>query len=129
MKHEQCPICYHELEVRQCAPCHDCGHMEIEIEHFNQGKHNYNVYEIYKGLKLQLCNFCDVDFGSYKSEYLGFETNQRIGFEHMILYKNIENPSLEMDKFCPKCFQRLKFLTFLRDLRELIKEDTLANKK
>ena len=38
-----CPICYDELEVRDCAPCHDCGWMETEIEDFKNGIHTYTT--------------------------------------------------------------------------------------
>ena len=120
MNKDKCPICYSELEVIVCSPCYDCGHLPVEIEHFESGKHNYNIYTVYKGLKLQLCNFCDVDFGSYKSDYLGLDNNQRISFEEFELLKSVDNPSLEKDKYCPECERRLKFLTFLNDLRELV---------
>lgn len=126
MKMEQCPICFNELEVRECAPCHDCGwNVPTEIEHLKEGRHTYTVYDVYKGLTLTLCNFCAVDFGSYKPEYLGFHDDKRIGFEDFNYVKSIDHPVVEKDKFCPECGHRLKFLIFLRDLRELIeKEDT-----
>ena len=121
MKREQCPICYSELEVKEFAPCDDCGNLEEEINHFNEGKHRYNVYDVYNGLKLQLCNFCDVNFGSYKSEYLGFLDNRRIGFEDFCFISFVNNPSIQSSKYCPECQKGIKFLTFLRDLREMIK--------
>jgi hypothetical protein len=123
MKKEQCPICYTELEVVECAPCYDCGHFEVELKHFKEKRHQYNIYEVYKGLKLQLCDFCDVDFGSYKSEYLGFKDNRRIGYENLAFVAEVESPALEKDKFCPTCNQRLKFLNFIINLRELIQAE------
>ena len=118
MNKEQCPICYSELEVVDCAPCHDCGHLPAEIEHFHKGIHKYRIYDIHEGLRLQLCDFCDVDFGSYKSEHLGLVDNKRIGFEDFEFVKELENPNIEKDKYCPECHKRLKFLTFLKDLRD-----------
>ncbi len=60
-----CPICYTELEVRECAPCHDCGwDVPGEIEDLQQKKHTYATFEVYAGLRLNLCSFCMVDFGS-----------------------------------------------------------------
>lgn len=120
MKKEQCPICHSELEVKDFAPCDDCGNLGEEIKHFNEGLHKYNIYEIYKGLKLQLCNFCDMDFGSYKSEYLEFSDNRRIGYEDFTFLSTINNPSILKNKYCPECNKGLKFLTFLRELRETI---------
>lgn len=123
MKKEQCPICYTELEVTECAPCHDCGHSELELKHFKEGIHRYNIYDVYKGLKLQLCNFCDIDFGSYKSGYLGFKDNRRIGYENFDFVSEVEPAALEKDKFCPECNKRLKFLIFLRNLKEIIQQE------
>lgn len=116
---EQCPICYTELEVRDCAPCDDCGWSPTEIDHFKENKHIYRTYDVYKGLRLTLCNFCDVDFGSYKSELLGFANGQRIGYENLHLIKEIKTPQIAQDKFCPHCSYRLKFLNFLFDIRQL----------
>lgn len=124
MKKEQCPICYSELEVIQCAPCYDCGYMEAEIEHFKNGIHTYNIYAVYEELELQLCNFCDVDFGSYQSDYLGFDDNRRIGYENFKFISAVKNPSLEHDKYCPECQRRLKFLNFLSALRVRIKNES-----
>jgi hypothetical protein len=120
MMMEQCPICYSELEVRDCAPCHDCGWLEDEIDHFHKEIHTYTTYEIYEGLKLTLCNFCAADFGSYKSEYLGLAGNKRINLFDFNFIRTIERPAIEKDKFCAECGKRLKFLVFLRDLREKI---------
>lgn len=124
MSFKQCPICFHELEVKECAPCYDCGgNTPTEIEHLTEGKHTYTVYSIYNGLTLTLCNFCAIDFGSYKSEYLGFKNNKRLGFEYFDYIKSVNNPEVEKDKFCPECNRRLKFLIFLRDLRDLIENE------
>jgi len=123
MKIEQCPICYSNLEVKKFAPCDDCGGLEQEINHFRDGVHKYNVYEIYNGLKLQLCNSCDVDFGSYKSEYWGFLGDERIEYEKFKFIYEIENPTIQKTKFCPECKKGLKFLTFLRNLREIVEID------
>ena len=116
---EQCPICYTELEIRVCAPCDVCGWDLKEIDDFKENKHTYKTYEIYKGLQLTLCNFCDVDFGSYKPEYFGFANGKRIGFQDFHLVKEIKNPQIAKDKFCPQCSARLTFLNFLFDIRQL----------
>jgi hypothetical protein len=117
---EQCPICFGELEVRDCAPCDDCGwNVPTEIEHLNQKIHTYTTYEIYQGLRLTLCNFCAVDFASYKSEYLGFKDEKRIGFFDFNFVKKIENPEISKDKFCQECSARLKFLKFVAEIRRI----------
>ncbi len=120
MKKEQCPLCYTDVEVTPCTPCHDCGHFEKEIEKFKNHGGNFTVYDLYEGLTLQLCDFCKIDFGSYKSEFLGFKDGTTIGFENMNFVKTIDSPKMEKDKFCPECSMRMKFLVFIRDLREKI---------
>ena len=123
MKKEQCPICYSELEVKELAPCDDCGCLEEEIDHFNNGRHKYNVYEIYKGLKLQLCDFCDIDFGSYNPSFFGFSDNRRLGYGYFTHISFVKNPSIQKDKYCPDCNRGIKFLTFLRDIRAMNEEE------
>jgi len=118
MKKEQCPICYSDLEKAECTPCHDCGWVKERIDDFLAKEGNFNVYELYDGLALQLCDPCKVDFGSYKSEFLGFKDGTRIGFENMNFVKSVDNSKLEIDKWCPECKMRLKFLSFISDLRE-----------
>jgi hypothetical protein len=115
----QCPICFNELEVRECAPCDDCGWDPIEIEHFKKGEHTYAIYEIFNGLKLTLCNFCDVDFGSYDFEYFGFERGKYLDLHDFNYVKDIEFPQIETDKFCPACSRRLKFLNFVFKIRQI----------
>ena len=122
MKTEQCPLCYTNMESIDCTPCHDCGHFEEEIKKFNDAGGNFNVYDLYNGLTLQLCDFCKIDFGSYKSDFLGFTNGTTIGFENMNFVKEIDNPEMEKGKYCPECKMRMKFLSFISLLREKLKE-------
>jgi hypothetical protein len=117
---DYCPICYTQLEVRECAPCFDCGwDVPAEIEDMQQKKHMYATFEVYAGLRLNLCSFCMVDFGSYRPEYFGFKDNSAIGYEKFVFVKDIHSPQVELDKFCPTCFKRLKFLKFLAAVRQI----------
>lgn len=119
---EQCPICYSKLEVRDCTPCDDCGWNLLNPEEVKSQKNIYRVYEVYKGLRLTLCNFCAVDFGSYKPEYFGFTNGHRIGFQHFHFIKEIQEPNPVKDKFCPECSSRLTFLNFLFEIRKMNSE-------
>lgn len=123
MKKQQCPICYSELQVIELAPCNDCGHLKQEIQHCKEGKHRYNVYTVYHDLTLQLCDFCDVDFGSYSSEYFGFSSNRRIGFEDFEWISEVKQPTIQKGKYCPQYNKGLTFLEFLWDIRERITEE------
>ncbi len=102
MSEKQCPICYDILEEIKVAPCDDCGCEENELEHLRKNEHTYQVYEVFEGLKLTLCDFCVVDFGSYVPEYLGFPKNVMIIYEEMIFIKEIDNCPYR--KLCPPLF-------------------------
>jgi hypothetical protein len=116
MAEKNCPVCFSELIVKEVRPCMDCGGDEFEQDHFLN--HEYNEYEICFKQRLVLCNFCDVDFGSYVPEYLGFPSGKRIGYEHFIFIKNVEDKQLRPDNFCPECHKRLPFLKFIIACRE-----------
>jgi hypothetical protein len=118
MKEANCPLCYAELEVRDVAPCDGCGASAEELEHFASGKHTYAEYEVFAPLKLTLCNFCDVDFGSSDPTFFGLPPNSRIGFQHMRLVQPLREPALGKDKFCPVCKLRLSFLRFVHQARQ-----------
>ena len=122
MKNSQCPLCYTILELIDCAPCDDCGNQAEEINHFNEGIHTYKIFNVYKGLKLQLCNFCQVDFGSYKSEYLGFKNKETLFINDFEFISDVKNPEITKDKYCPSCNKRLKFLNFIKKIRNLTSE-------
>lgn len=117
---EQCPICFTNLEIRDCAPCDDCGwDVPTEMEHLNEKRHLYRLYEIAHDLRLTLCDFCAVDFGSYESEYFGLKGNRRISFRGLKFIKQIDHPQMIKDKFCPECSRRLAFLKFVVEMRRI----------
>ena len=119
---KQCPICFHDLEVRDCNACDDCGgtgSMLTELQLLDERKNVYTIYEVYKGLRLMLCHFCSIDFGSYRPEYFGFENDQRISISEFNFIKEVENPPIVKDKFCPECNKRLKFLNFVAAIRKI----------
>src|ERR1043165_629870 len=107
MKTEQCPLCFSPLEAREVGPCMDCGHDPDELQHFLEGKHTYAEYRIFGPLSLILCNFCQVDFGSYDPKYFGLHRTARIGFEHMSFVRDFVPEPHTFDKVCPECHRRL----------------------
>jgi hypothetical protein len=119
MSEDYCPICYSELEVRDVAPCMDCGHRPEEIEHTLAGRHTYAEMRIFDDLSLVLCDFCQVDFGSYYSTYFGAPVGTRIGYQKMQFVRDVEDQFIKPDKYCPECDRRLPFLKFLKKAREL----------
>ena len=118
MHETHCPLCHAELEVRDVAPCDECGGLPQEIAHFSSGKHSYAEYEVFPPLMLTLCNFCDVYFGSHDPTFYGLPRNARIGYQCMRLVQPVPEPTLGRDKFCPVCNLRLSFLRFVHQARQ-----------
>jgi len=115
MSESHCPLCYSELESRQVTPCMECGGDSFEMDHYEE--HMYKKYELYFGMRLVLCDFCDVDFGSYDPTFFGFPANKRVGWEDFKFIKDIHDKSLARDKYCPHCKLRLPFLQFVTKCR------------
>jgi hypothetical protein len=110
--------------MQECAPCDNCGwKMPEEKEDLLNHRHTYTTYEIYQGLRLTLCNFCDVDFSSYKPEYFGFTNNRQLGLTDFTFVKQLNNPIMVIDQFCTHCYARATFLHFLAAIREMNKEE------
>ena len=117
MQEVTCLLCFGPLEVGDVAPCDECGADPVEIAHFQLGKHTFHRYEIFPPLQLTLCNFCDVDFGSFAPTFFGLPRRARIGYQYFTVIDRIESPSLSKDKFCPACRFRLQFLRFVDQAR------------
>ena len=117
MADSHCPICYSALEVRDVAPCYDCGHGPEELEHFAEKKHTYAEMCVL-GIDIILCYFCQVDFSSYNPTYFGRARRIHLGGE-LTFVRDVLNPSPGKDKYCPSCGRRLAFLRFLAAARTL----------
>ena len=76
MSTDYCPLCHTRLEVRKVAPCVDCGHLEEEIDHALNGQHTYAEMRVFGELNIILCNFCQVDFGSYDPQFFDPQTGR-----------------------------------------------------
>lgn len=111
-----CPICYSELEVRDVAPCMECGGLPKELAHYQKGR-QYQEVEVLPGHHLVLCNFCMVDFGSYDHSYFGLPRDYPLGFEYMQHVRDASNIGMGKDKFCVTCGLRISFLKFVCAVR------------
>ncbi len=116
MSDSQCPICFEKLEVRDVAPCFDCGWDPTELEDLAAGEHTY-IEVLAFGIPIVLCNFCLADFSSYKPAFFNRRPGAKIGLEEFVEVREISNPSPSKDKFCPTCCSRLAFLRFLAKVR------------
>ncbi|MBH1969615.1 hypothetical protein FK216_00210 [Moraxellaceae bacterium AER2_44_116] len=119
MSEAYCPLCYAGLEVIEVAPCMECGHSPVELQHALFGQHRYAEMRIFGELTLILCDFCLVDFGSFNAELFGLPKNTRIGYEKMQFLRDIEDIYITKDKICPSCNYRLPFLSFIKKAQEL----------
>ena len=111
MSSSSCPLCHSELINVEVNPCMDCG------ANPNSSKGKYVEYEVLFGLKLTLCEFCSVDFGSYDPMYFGLDKNEKIGFEYFNFVKEVSNTVKLKDKYCTECEHRLAFLKFIEKCR------------
>lgn len=116
--HTVCPLCYADLETIDVAPCWECGHLTEEIEHALAGQHTYAEMQIFGDLTAVLCNFCQVDFGSFHPEYFGLPRDARIGYEKMQFVRDLTDVFIGKDKYCPQCNLRLAFLKFVVAARQ-----------
>jgi len=119
MSETNCPICFSDLEVADVTPCAECGNIPEEIEHTAAGIHTFAEMRIFGDLTLVLCNFCQVDFGSFHPEYFGLPRAAVIGYEKMQFLRTVDDVRIGKDKVCPNCKYRLAFLRFVRAAREL----------
>ena len=117
-KSTHCPLCATELATINVAPCQECGHLPEEIEHALSGKHTYAEMRIFGNLNLILCDFCQVDFGSFQPEYFGLPHDANIDYGKMQLVREVPEIFIGQDKSCPQCNLRLKFVKFVIAARE-----------
>lgn len=115
MKETHCPVCHSQLEFKEVTPCDECGADDFELDHFKE--HKYHEYVLYHGLRLVLCDFCDVDFGSYNPTYFGFQKGERISYKDFQIVREITDIKMTKGKFCPKCSYNLPFLKFVNECR------------
>ncbi len=116
MSETNCPICYTPLELRDVAPCWDCGADPAELGHLAEGRHKYAEFLVFN-TAIVLCDFCQVDFGSYAPDFFGQSHRVRYG-KGVTFLRDVLDPHPTKDKYCPNCGRRLAFLRFLAAVRE-----------
>lgn len=116
MSESHCPICFAELDVRDVAPCFDCGGDPPELAHLAAGKHTY-MEVLALGIPIVVCSLCLVDFSSYDPAFFNRPARTKLGLGEFVEVRAITNPSQGKDKFCPVCRRRLAFLKFVAKVR------------
>ena len=122
MSESHCPICFAEMDVRDVAPCFDCGGDPTELDHLAAGKHSYTEVLAF-GIPIAVCDFCLVDFSSYDPTFFNRPREAKLGLGEFVEVREITNPSRGKDKFCPVCERRLAFLSFLSRVRATGSDD------
>lgn len=112
-----CPLYDAALVARRTAPCEQCGADSDSLERFRGGDQSYHLVRVLGGRELVLCLGCMVGFGTIDPVFLGVDGSADYGFEHMQVVREINNPTARSDHFCPECGYRLKFLSFVKDVR------------
>ena len=85
MAESHCPICAAELEIRDVAPCFDCGWDPGELEHLAEGKHTYTEVLAF-GIPIVVRNFCLVDFSSYDPAFFNRPARTKLGLGEFVRY-------------------------------------------
>ena len=116
MAESYCRVCYSELEVRDVAPCFDCGDDPRELEELANGTHTYAEVLAF-GVPIVLCDFCDADFSSYDPAYFNRASGTTLGLREFVFIRQVADPAPAKDKYCPTCHRRLAFLRFLAAVR------------
>jgi len=98
MPDSHCPICYGPLEVRDVAPCWNCGHDPAELDHLKAGRHKFAELRL-QDAYIVLCDFCQLDFWSFDPAYFGRNPEFRPG-KNLILVRDVVNPAVAKDKYC-----------------------------
>lgn len=111
----QCPICFSFLEVKDVAPCWECGIFDEEIAHFHEGRHTYAEVEIWPDLTAVMCNFCMVDFSSYDPDFWEAPRNVDLPFPREL--REVQG-QIQKGRYCPECNYRQPFLEFIVAARE-----------
>jgi len=96
-----------------------CGHVPEELEHFRAGDHTYHELEVFPGLSLVLCDFCQVDFSSYDPTYFGLSRDRRPALHGMNMIREVHTSETRTDLVCPDCNHPLPFLQFVTSARDL----------
>ena len=116
MQETHCPVCHTELEVREVAPCYECGGDPTELEDLAARRHTYAEVRAL-GVAIVLCDFCQADFSSYSPSYFNQPANARLGLGEFEFIRDVTDLRVGKDKFCPSCRRRLAFLRFVSDVR------------
>jgi hypothetical protein len=116
MRNAQCPVCYTPLEVRAVTPCFYCGAWPEQVALFKPTD-EFREWRLPSGQRIVLCRPCELE------EFLvpggwGYRLNlgTRWPLNALEYVRQVQDPQLGQDKFCPTCNMRLAFLAITSQL-------------
>jgi hypothetical protein len=104
---------------RDVSPCMECGGDPRELRMLEHQAHSYNALLVFGEYPLVLCDFCQVDFGTYPSYFFGLPRHRHLGFNDLVYQEKVA-PTLSQDWVCGDCGYRLAFLNFVAKVRGLL---------
>ena len=112
----QCPLCAAPMVWRPVSPCMECGADPRELKMLQDAAHSYHQVLVFGRFPVVLCDFCQIDFGTYPSYFFGLPRHHPLGFNDLVEVGSVA-PVLEADWVCDSCGYRLEFLKFVTALR------------
>jgi len=99
------------LEVRDVTPCVICGGWPERVEQFTPSA-NFVEWRLPSGQILDLCQACELEEFMVPGGWgcrLGLDAT-RLPINTLTVIRNLPQPTIAKDKFCPQCNLRLAFL-------------------
>ncbi len=105
---------------RAVSPCMECGGDPRELKMLQDGAHSYNEVLVFGRFSLVLCDFCQIDFGTYPAYFFGLPRNKHLGFNDLA-YQRMVEPVLGQDWVCTGCGYRMEFVQAVLGMRIALK--------
>jgi hypothetical protein len=112
-----CPLCAAGMHWRDVSPCMECGGDPRELKMLDDAAHSYHEVLVFGRFPIVLCDFCQIDFGTYPSYFFGLPRQQHLGFNDLH-YSGTVQPTLGQDWVCTSCGYRMAFSKFVQALRK-----------
>ncbi len=104
----------------------ECGGDPREMKHLQEGTHSYGKVMLFGKFPIVLCDFCQIDFGTYPSYFFGLPRRKHLGFDDVTFVSEVPAIAGE-DLYCSDCGYRLAFLNIVRDIRAVSEKEKLKN--
>jgi hypothetical protein len=106
----QCPVCFTPLEVRDVTPCFICGGWPAFVARFDPAS-EFTEFRLPTNQLIVLCRSCQLEEFMVPGGW-GYRLAPGEKFPVNVLrwVREVAEPRLARDKFCPTCNTRLAFI-------------------